>query len=347
MTLAAPQAYALVGVAAMLASNCSVPLTSVLLLFELTRDYLIILPTMAAVGISFWISSLAAPSVKNAAAARRMSAAAAASAAVATTQLNPKATEAILVGSLQQQGKLSSKADIGQQAAGSTAAAHQPTAHQQGGTPAAAAAAYAGEQPRNGAASPAGFGAGSDASFDGFDAPSAAAAAVAAKLGALPGPVQLAAEAARGGQELLVAAALERSCLLVEAEMPVARALALMEADDQHVAVVLGEDGGVMGLVTRDVLEQCVEAAEAEAAAAASSSSSASSSSDGEGGSSGSGSSRRSRAAAKARDVAMRAEAEGPAAPGPAAAATGAAAGKAAAAALAPPAAPLRSVSQE
>lgn len=35
----------------MLASNCSVPLTSVLLLFELTRDYLIILPTMAAVGI--------------------------------------------------------------------------------------------------------------------------------------------------------------------------------------------------------------------------------------------------------------------------------------------------------
>ena len=39
------------GVAAMLASNCSVPLTSVLLLFELTRDYLIILPTMAAVGI--------------------------------------------------------------------------------------------------------------------------------------------------------------------------------------------------------------------------------------------------------------------------------------------------------
>lgn len=35
----------------MLASNCQVPLTSVLLLFELTRDYLIILPTLAAVGI--------------------------------------------------------------------------------------------------------------------------------------------------------------------------------------------------------------------------------------------------------------------------------------------------------
>lgn len=32
-----PQVYALVGVAAMLAANCRVPLTSVLLLFELTR----------------------------------------------------------------------------------------------------------------------------------------------------------------------------------------------------------------------------------------------------------------------------------------------------------------------
>lgn len=64
LVLSAPQAYALVGVAAMLASNCAVPLTSVLLLFELTRDYLIIVPTLGAVGISFWISSLAAPTIE-------------------------------------------------------------------------------------------------------------------------------------------------------------------------------------------------------------------------------------------------------------------------------------------
>lgn len=56
--VAAPQAYALVGVAAMLAANCQVPLTSVLLLFELTRDYFVILPTLAAVGISYWVASL-------------------------------------------------------------------------------------------------------------------------------------------------------------------------------------------------------------------------------------------------------------------------------------------------
>jgi H+/Cl- antiporter ClcA len=41
-----PQAYALVGMAALLASVCSVPLTSVLLLFELTKDYHILLPLM-------------------------------------------------------------------------------------------------------------------------------------------------------------------------------------------------------------------------------------------------------------------------------------------------------------
>jgi H+/Cl- antiporter ClcA len=57
LAVSPPQAYALVGVGAMLASTCEVPLTSILLLFELTRDYLIILPTLAAVGISFWVSS--------------------------------------------------------------------------------------------------------------------------------------------------------------------------------------------------------------------------------------------------------------------------------------------------
>ena len=35
----------------MLASNCQVPLTSILLLFELTRADLLLLPTLAAVGI--------------------------------------------------------------------------------------------------------------------------------------------------------------------------------------------------------------------------------------------------------------------------------------------------------
>eukprot|EP01018_Ginkgo_biloba_P031876 Gb_04136 [translate_table: standard] len=43
--------------AATLAGVCQVPLTSVLLLFELTRDYRIIIPLMGAVGLSSWISS--------------------------------------------------------------------------------------------------------------------------------------------------------------------------------------------------------------------------------------------------------------------------------------------------
>lgn len=53
--MAAPPAYAMVGMAAVLAASVRAPLTSILLLFELTRDYRIILPLMAAVGISFWL----------------------------------------------------------------------------------------------------------------------------------------------------------------------------------------------------------------------------------------------------------------------------------------------------
>lgn len=57
--VAHPQAYALVGMAATLASVCSVPLTSVLLLFELTKDYRILLPLMGAVGLAIWVASIA------------------------------------------------------------------------------------------------------------------------------------------------------------------------------------------------------------------------------------------------------------------------------------------------
>ncbi|XP_058075637.1 chloride channel protein CLC-f-like isoform X1 [Magnolia sinica] len=46
VAVAQPQAYAQVGIAATLASVCSVPLTSVLLLFELTKDYRILLALM-------------------------------------------------------------------------------------------------------------------------------------------------------------------------------------------------------------------------------------------------------------------------------------------------------------
>ncbi|MBD2061682.1 chloride channel protein [Funiculus sociatus GB2-A5] len=53
--IAAPPAYAMVGMAAVLAGSVSAPLTSILLLFELTRDYRIVLPLMAAVGLSVWL----------------------------------------------------------------------------------------------------------------------------------------------------------------------------------------------------------------------------------------------------------------------------------------------------
>jgi H+/Cl- antiporter ClcA/CBS domain-containing protein len=56
--IAAPPAYAMVGMAAVLAATARAPLTAILLLFELTRDYRIVLPLMAAVGISLWLFDL-------------------------------------------------------------------------------------------------------------------------------------------------------------------------------------------------------------------------------------------------------------------------------------------------
>jgi H+/Cl- antiporter ClcA len=53
--MAAPPAYAMVGMAAVLAASAKAPLTAILLLFELTRDYRIVLPLMAAVGLSVWL----------------------------------------------------------------------------------------------------------------------------------------------------------------------------------------------------------------------------------------------------------------------------------------------------
>jgi chloride channel protein, CIC family len=51
-----PPAFALVGMAAVLAGSVHAPLTAIILRFEMTNDYRIILPLMFAVVISLWIS---------------------------------------------------------------------------------------------------------------------------------------------------------------------------------------------------------------------------------------------------------------------------------------------------
>ncbi len=61
VNIAAPPAYAMVGMAAVLAGSARAPLTSILLLFELTRDYRIVLPLMAAVGLSTWLMEILKP----------------------------------------------------------------------------------------------------------------------------------------------------------------------------------------------------------------------------------------------------------------------------------------------
>jgi CBS domain-containing protein len=63
--MAASPAYAMVGMAAVLAASVRAPLTSILLLFELTRDYRIVLPLMAAVGLSFWLVEMMKPNTNS------------------------------------------------------------------------------------------------------------------------------------------------------------------------------------------------------------------------------------------------------------------------------------------
>lgn len=53
--IASPPAYAIVGMAAVLAASVKAPLTAIALLFELTQNYLIVLPLMAAVSVSVWV----------------------------------------------------------------------------------------------------------------------------------------------------------------------------------------------------------------------------------------------------------------------------------------------------
>lgn len=63
--IAAPPAYAMVGMAAVLAGSARAPLTAVLLMFEMTRDYRIVLPLMAAAGLSMWLVELLQPTTKT------------------------------------------------------------------------------------------------------------------------------------------------------------------------------------------------------------------------------------------------------------------------------------------
>ncbi|HEY9700114.1 MAG TPA: chloride channel protein [Trichocoleus sp.] len=61
--IASPPAYAMVGMAAVLAASVRAPLTAILLLFELTHDYRIVLPLMTAVGLSIWLAENLEPNV--------------------------------------------------------------------------------------------------------------------------------------------------------------------------------------------------------------------------------------------------------------------------------------------
>ena len=60
-TCASPGAYALVGMAALFAGAAHAPITAIVILFEMTNDYRVILPLMLATVVSYLFSSTLAP----------------------------------------------------------------------------------------------------------------------------------------------------------------------------------------------------------------------------------------------------------------------------------------------
>ena len=54
-------------------------------------------------------------------------------------------------------------------------------------------------------------------------------------------------------QSLVLACAVDRGCLLLQPDMSLAQALALMEAEDQSAAVVVGQSGIVLALLSTEV----------------------------------------------------------------------------------------------
>ncbi|KAL4537154.1 hypothetical protein Ndes2437B_g08306 [Nannochloris sp. 'desiccata'] len=223
LILSAPQAYALVGVAAMLASNCGVPLTAILLLFELTRDYLIIVPTLAAVGISFWISSLAAPGVKSAAVRRQRRRAAAMASAAASAVTSP--ADAALLETIKE--RLLDGATLLQDSA---IESNTKGSILLGGDP--STATLVGKERK---------------SSDRLNRnnPSTSSSSSFSSLSASLDETE---------QSLMLACAADRGCLLLQENMSLTEALALMEEEGQTAAVVVGNNGGIVGLVSRDIV---------------------------------------------------------------------------------------------
>jgi H+/Cl- antiporter ClcA len=220
--LSAPQAYALVGVAAMLASNCGVPLTAILLLFELTRDYLIIVPTLAAVGISFWISSLAAPGVKSAAVRRQRKRAAAMAAAAAVTS----PADAALLETIKE--RLLDGATLLQDSATES----NSNAILLGGDPSTVLdreALLLGERKKN-----------NNNESGGVESTNTNSS--------------LSASLDETEQSLMIACAADKGCLLLQENMSLSAALELMEEEGQTAAVVVGSNGGIVGMVSRDIV---------------------------------------------------------------------------------------------
>lgn len=223
--VAAPQAYALVGVAAMLAANCQVPLTSVLLLFELTQDYFIILPTLAAVGISYWVASLPA-----------------ASSAFTPSQFQESDQKS--GGPLEDSGYMDALQITSQ--LGLDVAGEVDLPEADGFEAKANGAAGAGDKQRREVVSIGSNGSRKEVAIDpAYRDGSASAARRTPVLNSMDSSPDVLEGAS-------VACALEEACVLLTVDTSMTEALNVMDEVGQKVALVTNDEGAVVGVLTRE-----------------------------------------------------------------------------------------------
>jgi hypothetical protein len=217
--LAGPQAYALTGAAGMLAATCGVPLTASLLVFELTRDYMTVVPTLGAAGVAAWVAGGGLAGAAVGVLGQQQGGGGGAGEEAATADAAAAATPA--AGEEASPLPLPASAPVGARLAAATARAEGTTA-------------------------PLPLGA--------VDAP--AAVVVARPLRPAPRPTT---PSPSPLSPTALCAAEEGACLVLPASTPLTEAVAALEAEAVSAppgglvaAVLLAEGGGVAGVLTLD-----------------------------------------------------------------------------------------------
>ncbi|EIE24595.1 Clc chloride channel [Coccomyxa subellipsoidea C-169] len=264
LTVTAPQAYALVGVAGMLAALCQVPLTAVLLLFELTHDYFIIIPTLASVGISYWVASFPVASLLQPLSP--------------VFRLWPSDMASPLSTSAQSRTAMSD--DVSAAVSDALSSLPADSVPQVKAKPVPQASAAEDEAGHTGRISSLGRGGGTSVSFSGASVLSGTngravqgagvnSGGAGGKLREVDTGIGLVGSLPirpkdRQVDDLTVLCALRQACVMLTPDTSLSEALQVMDEAGESVAMVLDDGGSIIGVLTRASVEEAQLAAQAQ-----------------------------------------------------------------------------------